>query len=97
MVFCVLYLSSVEQLIMYIWYPFPLFSQAEIKAIQPKIVVALHKILEINCSPATRQQLGKCYATLFNLGTMGLFETVNKFFDIIKNRDDSPNYLAIKL
>ena len=71
--------------------------KAEVKAIQPKIVTTLHKILEINCSPATRQQLGKCYATLFNLGTMGLFETVNKFIEIIKNRDDSSNYLAIKL
>lgn len=73
-------------------------STQEIKAIQSKIVGTLNKILAINCSPATRQQLAKCYATIFNNGTtIGLFDCVNKFFDIIKSREDSPNYLAIKL
>lgn len=65
---------------------------------QPKIVSTLLKILEINCSPATRQQLAKCFATIYNVGTtLGLFDTVNKCLDIIKNRDDSTAYLAIKL
>ena len=74
------------------------YFQAEIKAIQGKIVTALNKILAINCSPATRQQLAKYYATLFNVGTtMGLFDSVNKFFDIIKSRDDSPKQLEIRL
>lgn len=73
-------------------------TNVEIKKIQPKIVSTLHKILEINCSPATQQQLALCFAAIFNASTtLGLFDSVNKCVDIIKSRDDSTNNQSIKL
>ena len=74
------------------------FQQNELKSIQSKIITTLHKIVEINCSPATRKQLAKCFATVYHTGTtLGLFDSVNKCLDLIKSRDDSPNQLPVKL
>ncbi|XP_002158974.1 HEAT repeat-containing protein 5B isoform X1 [Hydra vulgaris] len=72
--------------------------QGELKSIQPKIITTLHKIVEINCSPTTRTQLAKCFATVYHTGTtLGLFDSVSKCIDLIKSRDDSPNQLPVKL
>ena len=70
----------------------------EIKKCQPKIVATLQKLLNINCSPATRQQLAKCFATIYTVGTtFGMHDSVGKWLDIIRSKDDSTVYLAIKL
>ena len=55
---------------------------------------------QINTSPGPpiRQLVGHCLATLFSVGdAFLLFETINKFNDILKNKDDSPKYLLTRL
>ncbi|RWS17916.1 HEAT repeat-containing protein 5B-like protein [Dinothrombium tinctorium] len=71
---------------------------SQIKECQKQIVEQLMKQIQSNCGPPTRKLVGRCLATLFSVGdTFLLFDTVNKCNDILKNKDDSPSFLPIKL
>ena len=73
-------------------------SQADIKECHKKLVEQLTHQLTEAPGPPTRKLLARCLATLFSIGdTFLLFDTVNKCNDILRNKDDSPSYLATKL
>lgn len=72
--------------------------KADIKQSQKKLVEQLTNFLQGSPGPPTRRLIAKCLATLFSVGdTFLLFETVNKCNDILKNKDDTPSFLATKL
>eukprot|EP00794_Sanderia_malayensis_P020258 gene20258-22242_t len=72
-------------------------TREEQKKCQKKISDILLKQIKCSCTPATRQQLSKCIASFYSSNTTGLFDAVEKCKDIIKNKDDSQQYLPIKL
>ncbi|XP_043232384.1 HEAT repeat-containing protein 5B-like isoform X2 [Amphibalanus amphitrite] len=72
--------------------------KADIKECHKKLVEQLTHQLTEAPGPPTRRLLARCLATLFSIGdTFLLFDTVNKCNDILRNKDDSPSYLATKL
>lgn len=72
--------------------------KADIKACQKKLVDQLLAYIQGTPGPPTRRLIAKNLATLFSVGdTFLLFETVNKCNDILKNKDDSPSFLATRL
>ncbi|XP_037078584.1 HEAT repeat-containing protein 5B-like [Pollicipes pollicipes] len=72
--------------------------KTDIKECHKKLVEQLTQQLSEAPGPPTRKLLARCLATLFSIGdTFLLFDTVNKCNDILRNKDDSPSYLATKL
>ncbi|XP_058822111.1 HEAT repeat-containing protein 5B isoform X2 [Topomyia yanbarensis] len=72
--------------------------KSDIKGCQKKLVEQLTQHIQGSPGPPTRKLIARCLATLFSVGdTFLLFETVNKCNDILKNKDDSPSYLATRL
>lgn len=72
--------------------------KSDIKGCQKTLVEQLIKQVHQSPGPPARKLIGRCLATLFSIGdTSLLFDTINKFTDILKNRDDSPSFLQIKL
>lgn len=72
--------------------------KSDIKGCQKKLVEQLTQHIQGAPGPPTRKLIARCLATLFSVGdTFLLFETVNKCNDILKNKDDSPSYLATRL
>lgn len=72
--------------------------KGDIKACQKKLVEQLLAHIQGTPGPPTRRLIAKNLATLFSVGdTFLLFETVNKCNDILKNKDDSPSFLATRL
>ncbi|XP_055609550.1 HEAT repeat-containing protein 5B isoform X4 [Uranotaenia lowii] len=72
--------------------------KSDIKSCQKKLVNQLTQHIQGSPGPPTRKLIARCLATLFSVGdTFLLFETVNKCNDILKNKDDSPSYLATRL
>ncbi|XP_054715706.1 HEAT repeat-containing protein 5B-like [Uloborus diversus] len=72
--------------------------KSDIKGCQKKLVEQLTKQMNESPGPPTRKLIGRCLATLFNVGDASLlFDTINKCNDIIRNKDDSPSFVAIKL
>ncbi|XP_038116555.1 HEAT repeat-containing protein 5B isoform X3 [Culex quinquefasciatus] len=72
--------------------------KSDIKGCQKKLVEQLTAHIQGSPGPPTRKLIARCLATLFSVGdTFLLFETVNKCNDILKNKDDSPSYLATRL
>lgn len=73
-------------------------NKADIKGCQKKLVEQLTSHMQNSPGPPTRKLIARCLATLFSVGdTFLLFETVNKCNDILKNKDDSPSFIATKL
>lgn len=76
----------------------PSCDKTEVKNCQKKLVQQL--LTQINGSPGppVRKLLANCLATLFSVGdTFMLFDTANACNDILKNKDDSPSFMASKL
>ncbi|XP_055550185.1 HEAT repeat-containing protein 5B isoform X2 [Wyeomyia smithii] len=72
--------------------------KSDIKGCQKKLVEQLTQHIQDSPGPPMRKLIARCLATLFSVGdTFLLFETVNKCNDILKNKDDSPSYLATRL
>uniref|UniRef100_T1KZX8 HEAT repeat-containing protein 5B n=1 Tax=Tetranychus urticae TaxID=32264 RepID=T1KZX8_TETUR len=72
--------------------------KTEIKEYQKQLVEQLLKQITNNPGAPARRLIGRCLATLFNVGdTFLLFEAVNKCNDILKTKDDSPSYLPTRL
>ncbi|KAF7993634.1 hypothetical protein HCN44_010229 [Aphidius gifuensis] len=65
--------------------------------------ICVHTSEGIRCmqnspEPLTRCLIAKGLATLFSAGdTFLLFDTINKCYDILKNKDDTPSFLPTKL
>lgn len=72
--------------------------KSDIKACQKKLVEQLLAHIQGTPGPPTRRLIAKNLATLFSVGdTFLLMETANKCNDILKNKDDSPSFLATRL
>lgn len=72
--------------------------QNDIKGCQKKLVEQLLNHIQESPGPPTRKLFARCLATLFSVGdTFLLFDTANKCNDMLKNKDDSPSFLATKL
>ncbi|XP_035216852.1 HEAT repeat-containing protein 5B-like isoform X2 [Stegodyphus dumicola] len=72
--------------------------KSDIKGCQKKLVEQLFKQINESPGPPTRKLIGRCLATLFNVGDASLlFDTINKCNDIVRNKDDSPSFLPVKL
>lgn len=72
--------------------------KADIRECQKKLVEQLTAHMQNSPGPPTRKLIARCLALLFSVGdTFLLFETVNKCNDILRNKDDSPSFLATKL
>lgn len=72
--------------------------KADIRECQKKLVEQLTTHMQTSPGPPTRKLIARCLALLFSVGdTFLLFETVNKCNDILRNKDDSPSFLATKL
>lgn len=68
------------------------------KGCQKRLVEQLVKQIHSAPGPPARELLGRCLAQLFSIGdTFLLFDTVNACNEILKNKDDSPSFLPIKL
>lgn len=73
-------------------YPVLIFnhSQDDIKDIQKTLVDQLIKQLFSQNGNPSRRLIAKCLAMIFTVGdTFLLFDTVNKFIETLKNKDDS--------
>lgn len=72
--------------------------QDDIKDIQKTLVDQLMKQLYSQNGNPSRRLIAKCLALIFNVGdTFLLFDTVNKFIDTLKNKDDSTSISNAKL
>lgn len=72
--------------------------KAVLKQTQKKLVEQLLAQIQGTPGPPARRLIAKNLATLFSVGdTFLLFDTVNKCNDILKNKDDSPSFLATRL
>ncbi|XP_055929916.1 HEAT repeat-containing protein 5B-like isoform X2 [Argiope bruennichi] len=72
--------------------------KSDIKGCQKKLVEQLIKQIHESPGPPTRKLIGRCLATLFNVGDASLlFDTINKCNDTVRNKDDSPSFLQVKL
>ncbi|XP_063696087.1 HEAT repeat-containing protein 5B isoform X3 [Culicoides brevitarsis] len=72
--------------------------KSDIKACQKKLVEQLLAHIQGTPGPPMRRLIAKNLATLFSVGdTFLLIETANKCNDILKNKDDSPSFLATRL
>ncbi|XP_042908893.1 HEAT repeat-containing protein 5B [Parasteatoda tepidariorum] len=72
--------------------------KSDIKGCQKKLVEQLMKQVNESPGPPSRKLIGRCLATLFNVGDASLlFDTINKCNDIAKNKDDSPSFIQTKL
>lgn len=70
----------------------------DIKGCQKELVEQLMGLIHKSPGPPTRRLIARCLATLFSVGdTFLLFDTVNKCNDILKNKDDSPSFLTVRL
>ncbi len=77
----------------------------EVRADQKKLVEQLMAVVagggktsSAVAGPPARKLVAHCLTTLFRVGdTFLLFETINKCNDLLKNRDDSPSFLPIRL
>ncbi|GFR27808.1 HEAT repeat-containing protein 5B [Trichonephila clavata] len=77
----------------------PMFrSGVRLKGCQKKLVEQLIKQIHESPGPPTRKLIGRCLATLFNVGDASLlFDSINKCNDTVRNKDDSPSFLQVKL
>ncbi|GFQ67675.1 HEAT repeat-containing protein 5B [Trichonephila clavata] len=72
--------------------------KSDIKGCQKKLVEQLIKQIHESPGPPTRKLIGRCLATLFNVGDASLlFDSINKCNDTVRNKDDSPSFLQVKL
>ncbi|KAG8183923.1 hypothetical protein JTE90_029028 [Oedothorax gibbosus] len=72
--------------------------KSDIKGCQKKLVEQLIKQIHESPGPPIRKLIGRCLATLFNVGDASLlFDSINKCNDIVRNKDDSPSFLHVKL
>lgn len=73
-------------------------NRSDIKESQAKLLKQLTAQISQSPGPPTRKLLGKCIATIFQVGdTLALYQTTNFCNDIIKSKDDSPSYLPTRL
>lgn len=72
--------------------------QSDIKSCQKKLVGQLVDQMSQCPGAPTRQLVANALATVFSVGdTFLLFDTINKFNDVLKNKDDSPSFLPTRL
>ncbi len=71
----------------------------EVREAQKALVAQLTDMVQKGTAgPAARALVARCLTTLFAVGdTFLLFETINRFNDLLKNRDDSPSFLPSRL
>lgn len=73
-------------------------SKRDIKECQKELVKQLTDQVNLSPGPPIKKLLANCFATLFSVGdTFLMFDTVNTCNDILRNKDDSPSFLPIKL
>ena len=74
------------------------YFQSDIKEKQKKLVGQLQAQILTGPGPPTRSLIGRCLSTLYHVGdSYSIYESVGKCNDIVKNKDDSPSYLSIRL
>ncbi|KAK3872016.1 hypothetical protein Pcinc_014808 [Petrolisthes cinctipes] len=72
--------------------------KSDIKGCQKQLVAQLVGQMNESPGPPTRKLVARCLATLFSVGdTFLLFDTINKYNDVLKNKDDSPSFLPTRL
>ncbi|GFS31362.1 HEAT repeat-containing protein 5B [Nephila pilipes] len=72
--------------------------KSDIRGCQKKLVEQLIRQIQESPGPPTRKLIGRCLATLFNVGDASLlFDSINKCNDTVRNKDDSPSFLQVKL
>nr|CAB3252346.1 HEAT repeat-containing protein 5B-like [Phallusia mammillata] len=72
--------------------------KSDIKEKQGKLVLQLNAQIAAGPGPPTRTLIGQCLSALYKVGdSFTIYETVNKCNDIVRNKDDSPSFLSIRL
>ncbi|KHJ41183.1 HEAT repeat protein [Trichuris suis] len=76
----------------------PVAEKGDIKESQKKLVDQLISLVNSGLGPPSRLLLARCLATLFTVGdAYYVFEAVNSCNDVVKVKDDSPNFLPSRL
>ncbi|KRX92297.1 HEAT repeat-containing protein 5B [Trichinella pseudospiralis] len=76
----------------------PVAEKSDIKDCQKNLLSQMSSLINSGLGPPSRHLMARCMATLFSVGdTFYLYEAVNVCNDILKVKDDSPNYLPSKL
>jgi len=72
--------------------------QSDIKDKQQKLVEQLTSQLLSGPGPPTRSLIGHCLSILYKVGdSFTIYETVNKCNEVVRNKDDSPSFLPVRL
>ncbi|CAK8692902.1 unnamed protein product [Clavelina lepadiformis] len=72
--------------------------RSDIKEKQKQLVAQLNAQILAGPGPPTRSLIGYCLSTLYQVGdSYSMYETVSKCNEIVRNKDDSPSYLSIRL
>ncbi|KAL1239845.1 HEAT repeat-containing protein 5B [Trichinella spiralis] len=76
----------------------PVAEKSDIKDCQKNLLSQMSSLINSGLGPPSRHLMARCLATLFSVGdAFYLYEAVNVCNDILKVKDDSPNYLPSKL
>ncbi|KRX15267.1 HEAT repeat-containing protein 5B [Trichinella nelsoni] len=76
----------------------PVAEKSDIKDCQKNLLNQMSSLINSGLGPPSRHLMARCLATLFSVGdAFYLYEAVNVCNDILKVKDDSPNYLPSKL
>uniref|UniRef100_A0A5S6QXJ1 HEAT repeat-containing protein 5B n=1 Tax=Trichuris muris TaxID=70415 RepID=A0A5S6QXJ1_TRIMR len=76
----------------------PVTEKGDIKECQKKLLDQLINLVHSGLGPPSRLLLARCLATLFTVGdAYNVFGAVNNCNDVVKVKDDSPNFLPSRL